>query len=236
MTVAAPASPPPRRSRARRFLRRLSTVMIVLGVLVLADAITTLVWQEPLSALYAHHRQGNLRHDLDRLEHQPLASTDRAAVARLQDDARRLDYLARAFRRRVHDGQAIGRIRIPSIGVDKVVVQGTDEGALMNGPGHYPATPLPGAHGTVGIAGHRTTYGAPFRHLDGVHAGDRITVTMPYGTFAYRVERMRIVPSDALWITDRVGYDRLVLSACHPLYSATHRIVAFARLARERVR
>jgi sortase A len=220
----------------RRALRSLSTVLIVVGALLLADAVATLVWQEPLSALYAHHRQGALRHDLTRLEHRPLASTDRAAIARLQDDSRRLDYLARAFGRRLHDGEAIGRIRIPSIGVDKVVVQGTDEAALMNGPGHYPATPLPGAHGTVGVAGHRTTYGAPFRHLDGVHAGDRITVTMPYGTFAYRVERTRIVPSDALWITHRVGYDRLVLSACHPLYSATHRIVVFARLATERRR
>jgi len=236
MTVAAPASPPPRRSRARRFLRRLSTAMIVLGVLVLADAIVTLLWQEPISALYAHQRQNSLRHDLDKLDRQPLASTDRAAIARLQDDSRRLAYLARAFRRGLHDGEAIGRIRIASIGVDKVVVQGTGESDLMNGPGHYPATPLPGAHGTVGIAGHRTTYGAPFRHLDGVHSGDRITVTMPYGTFAYRVQRTRIVPSDALWITDRVGYDRLVLSACHPLYSATHRIVVFARLASERLR
>jgi sortase A len=236
MSVAAPASSPPRRSRARRFLRGLSSAMIVLGALVLADAVTTLLWQEPLSALYAHHRQSSLSRDLTKLEHQPLAAVDRAAIARLQDESRRLDYLARAFGRRLHDGEAIGRIRIPSIGVNMVVVQGTDESALMNGPGHYPATPLPGADGTVGIAGHRTTYLAPFRHLDDVHAGDRITLSMPYGTFGYRVERIRIVPSDALWITDRVGYDRLVLSACHPLYSATHRIVAFARLVSEKAR
>jgi sortase A len=208
-------------------------VLIVLGVLVLADAITTLLWQEPLSALYAHQRQQSLSGDLDRLEHRALPATDRAAVAQLADQSRRLAYLAHVFRRGLHDGEAVGRIRIPSIGVDKVVVQGTDESALMNGPGHYPATPFPGAHGTVGIAGHRTTYGAPFRHLDGVRPGDRITVRMPYGLFAYRVERTRIVPSDALWITHRVGYDRLVLSACHPLYSATHRIVVFARLASE---
>jgi sortase A len=238
MTAAAPASAPspPRRSRGRRWLRRLSTALIVLGALVLADACITLLWQEPLSALYAHQRQDSLAHDLDRLEHRPLAAADRAAVARLHDDTRRLAFLARAFGRHLDDGEAIGRIRIPSIAVDKVVVQGTDEAALRNGPGHYPATPLPGQHGTVGVAGHRTTYGAPFRHLDGVRRGDRVELRMPYGTFTYRAERTRIVPSDALWITHRVGYDRLVLSACHPLYSATHRIVVFARLVSARIR
>jgi sortase A len=235
MTAAAPpaAPPPKRRSRARRLLRGLSTLLIVLGVLVLVDAGVTLLWQEPLSALYAHQRQNSLAHDLDRLEHRPLASADRAAIARLQDADRRLAYLARSFRRGLEDGQAIGRIRIPTIGVDKVMVQGTGESELMNGPGHYPATPLPGERGTVGVAGHRTTYGAPFRHLDGVHAGDRIELRMPYGTFVYRSVRTRIVPSDALWITRRVGFDELVLSACHPLYSATHRIVVFARLVSE---
>lgn len=226
MTAAAPK----RGDRRRRWMRRLSTVLIVLGVLVLADACITLLWQEPLSAIYAHQRQNSLAHDLDRLEHRPLAAVDRSAVARIRNDDGRLLYLARAFRHGLQDGQAIGRIDIPSIGVDKVMVQGTDESALMNGPGHYPATPLPGEHGTVGVAGHRTTYGAPFRHLDGVHVGDRIELRMPYGNFVYRSIRTRIVPSDALWITRRVGFDELVLSACHPLYSATHRIVVFARL------
>jgi sortase A len=228
MTATAPETPP--RSRRRRVLRRVANVLIVLGVLVLADACVTLLWQEPLSGLYAKQRQSSLSSALDRLEHRPLAVADRAAIARLADTDRRLAYLARAFARGLEDGQPIGRIRIPSIGVSKVVVQGTDEAALRNGPGHYPATPLPGLHGTVGVAGHRTTYGAPFRHLDGVRRGDTVQLAMPYGTFTYRVQRLRIVPSDALWITRRVGYDRLVLSACHPLYSATHRIVAFARL------
>jgi sortase A len=82
----------------------------------------------------------------------------------------------------------------------------------------------------VGIAGHRTTYGAPFRRIDRLRRGDAIRVVMPYGTFTYRVERRRIVAPTAVWVTDRVGYDRLILSACHPLYSAAQRIVVFARL------
>ena len=65
-------------------------------------------------------------------------------------------------------------------------VEGTGTSDLRKGPGHYPATPLPGERGTVGIAGHRTTYGAPFRHIDrGQARGDRITLTMPYGRFVY---------------------------------------------------
>ena len=55
---------------------------------------------------------------------------------------------------------------------------------------------------------------------------------MPYGRFAYRVERTRIVAPTATWVTRRVAYDRLVLTACHPLYSAAERIVVFARLER----
>ncbi len=98
------------------------------------------------------------------------------------------------------------------------------------GPGHYPGTPLPGTHGTVAIAGHRTTYGAPFRRLDQLGRGDRIELRMPYGTFVYSVERRRIVAPTAVWVTRSTSYDRLILSACHPLYSAAKRIVVFARL------
>jgi sortase A len=82
----------------------------------------------------------------------------------------------------------------------------------------------------VAIAGHRTTYLAPFRHVDQLKSGDRITLTMPYGRFTYEIQKTQIVLPTALWVTKSVGYDRLVLSACHPLYSASHRIIVFARL------
>jgi sortase A len=124
----------------------------------------------------------------------------------------------------------MGRIVIPAIGVSDVFVQGTGSADLRKGPGHYPATPLPGERGTVAIAGHRTTYGAPFRSVDKLHAGDRIELRMPYARFTYRVERTKIVPPTELSVTDRVAHDRLVLSACHPLYSAAQRIIVFARL------
>jgi sortase A len=218
----------------RRTLRALSTALILAGALLIVDAAVTLAWQEPLSALYARITQARLGHDLHRLETAPLTAAERAALHRLGHGAaqQRMAFLARALRRKVHDGQAIGRIRIPRIGASYVVVQGTDTGSLRKGPGHYPSTPLPGIHGTVAIAGHRTTYLAPFRHIDSLRRGDPIVLEMPYGRFTYRVERTRVVPASAWWITRPVGHDRLVLSACHPLFSASHRIVVFARLAR----
>jgi sortase A len=124
----------------------------------------------------------------------------------------------------------MGRIVMPAIGVSEVFVEGTGAGDLRTGPGHYPETPLPGERGTVAIAGHRTTYGAPFRRIDQLERGDRIELRMPYGRFVYRVDRTRIVPPTETSVIARVDHDRLVLSACHPLYSAAKRIIVFARL------
>ena len=157
-------------------------------------------------------------------------------LARLPNPERRLRFAAHAALRRAHEGDPVGRLRVAAIWLDEVVVNGTDSGTLRKGPGHYPRTPLPGARGTVAIAGHRTTYGAPFRRVDDLDKGDRIELRMPYGRFTYRVERTRIVPPTALWVTQRVSYDRLILSACHPLYSAAKRIVVFARLTRSEPR
>jgi sortase A len=221
-------SPPAR--RPRRVLRAFSTVLIVAGALLLIDAGTTLLWQEPVSAVYTRLQQDRLSGQLEELEQAPLEPVEQRALERIRDPSRRLAFRARALDRKLEEGDAMGRIRIPDIGVSEVVVHGTGTGDLRKGPGHYPETPLPGERGTVAIAGHRTTYGAPFRRLDKLDPGDRIEVAMPYGTFTYRVERTRIVPPTALWVTDRVRFDRLVLSACHPLYSAAERIVVFARL------
>ena len=219
----------------RRGLRSLSTVLIVAGALLLADAAVTLLWQEPLSALYGRVQQGKLEDRLSAIERAPLAAVDQRALSRL-DASRRLAFAARALARRSEPGDPLGRIRIPEIGVSEVFVEGTGTAELRKGPGHYPATPLPGQRGTVGIAGHRTTYGAPFHDVDDLRRGDRIELAMPYGRFTYRVERTRIVPPTATEVTDRVGYDRLILSACHPLYSAAQRIVVFARLERAQAR
>ena len=219
----------------RRALRALSTVLIVAGALLLADAALTLLWQEPVSAVYGRIQQDQLEGQLKDLEKAPIAAVDQRALRRL-DASRRLAFAARSLKRRSKAGDALGRIRIPEIGVSDVFVEGTAAPDLRRGPGHYPATPLPGQRGTVAIAGHRTTYGAPFHDVDQLRRGDRIELDMPYGRFTYRVERLRIVEPTAVEVTDAVGYDRLVLSACHPLYSAAQRIIVFARLERAEAR
>jgi sortase A len=214
----------------RRVLRPLSSLLLVMGALLLADAGVTLLWQEPLSALYSRLQQGRLDDKLAQLEGTEPTAADRRVLSRLGSLDRKLAFAARALNRRTDDGQPLGRIRVRSIGVSAVVVAGTGASSLRLGPGHYPGTPLPGARGTVAIAGHRTTYGAPFRRIDKLGRGDRIELRMPYGRFVYAVERRRIVLPTATWVTRRVGHEQLVLSACHPLYSAAKRIIVFARL------
>ena len=227
MTATAPRARP-----LRRALRALSTVLIVAGVILLADAGLTLLWQEPVSAVYAHLQQSRLDAGLEELERTPLAPHEQRALENISDPRRKLAFRARALARRLEAGDPIGRIVMPSIGISEVVVEGTGTGDLRSGPGHYPQTPLPGERGTVAIAGHRTTYGAPFRDVDKLDRGDRIELRMPYGRFVYRVERTRIVEPTETSVIDRVDHDRLVLSACHPLYSAAQRIIVFARRER----
>ncbi len=230
MTPRPRQDPPPKRRRRGGLLHALSTVLIVSGVLLLADAGLTVVWQEPLSAVYNHFEQSKLSGQL-KDDTTKLAPTliEKRALKTLPDAKSRIAFAARALDRKIKLGQPIGRIRIKKIGLDKVVVQGTTHDILPKGPGHYPAQPLPGAPGTVAFAGHRTTYGAPFRKVDKLRKGDLITLEMPYAKVTYAVERLRIVLPTDTWVTARRSYNRLVLTACHPLYSAARRIVVFAR-------
>ena len=223
-------------SGVRRPLRALSTVLIVAGVLMLTDAALTIAWQEPVSGVYAHIVQSRLGNDLHDLELERPSAVELAALAALRSEQRRMAFLARRLRTTAGPGSAVGRIRIPKIGASFVVVVGTDTSTLRKGPGIYDQVPFPGAPGTTAIAGHRTTYLAPFRNIDQLNPGDEITVEMPYGRFTYAVERTRIVAPTEVSVIKRVDFDRLVLSACHPLYSAAKRIVVFARLVGSQAR
>jgi sortase A len=216
--------------RPRR--RILSTLLIAVGLLLLADVAATLVWQEPVTAVIALVKRAGTDTRYLSYRSMPLTAAQRAGLERLTGAEARVAYLARQEQRTVPDGAAVGRLVISSLGAVYDVVQGTSSADLELGPAHYTDTGLPGQGRTIAIAGHRTTYLAPFRNLNELHRGDRIMLQMPYGRFTYAVQGQRIVSPNAWWITRNVGYERLVLSACNPLYSASQRIAVFARLIR----
>jgi sortase A len=187
----------------------------------LLDAGLTLAWQEPVSGMLAAR-------DQHRLDRQLEGTMARAARGRRRAP---LAVLAARDAADVRRGEALGRLRIPALGRELVMTEGADPASLRRGPGHYEDTELPGEGGTVAVAGHRTTYGAPFRDVDDLRPGNAVVVEMPYGRFDYRVEHVKVLGPEATWVKRRAGEERLVLTACHPLYSAARRIVVFARLA-----
>ena len=215
----------------RRVIRDISSVLILTGLLLLVDGGVTLLWQEPVTAAIALIKRSDVSHKYLSYRTAPLTHTQRKAVKQIHTSKQRISYLARADLAQIKTGDAIGQIDIPKIGHTYNIVQGDQTGQLEDGPGHYPSTALPGMGQTVGIAGHRTTYLAPFRFINELHTGDRIYVTMPYGKFTYVVQKQQIVQPTAVWVVNNVGYDRLVLSACNPIYSASQRIIVFAKLS-----
>jgi sortase A len=241
---AAPAPtavPVPRATRLRALRPGLPALLFAAGAIAAGDAVATVAWQEPVSALWAAHQQHALDGDLQRLDAAYAAPAaigaaglpTASATAQPVSAQARMRALAATLDRRTTAGRPLGELKIARLHARYVVVQGTRAASLRAGPGHYAGTALPGQPGTVGIAGHRTTYGAPFRHLDALRRGDAITVTMPYGRFVYRVRGLRIVtPQDVSVLQAAAGRPRLTLTACHPLYSAAKRLVVIAELER----
>jgi sortase A len=137
---------------------------------------------------------------------------------------------ARVFRRDAKVGQAIGRIVIGRIGLRMVVVNGTDDETLKKGPGRDARSYMPGQNRLVYIAGHRTTYLAPFSHIDSIRVGDFIRLEMPYATFVYRAFMHRVVPATDLSVLRSPRHEVLELQACHPRFFATHRYIVYAQL------
>jgi sortase A len=220
----------PRRG-PRRAWRALSWVLILVGVLALSDAAVTLFWQEPLSALYARIQQDRLSGALHQVELAQPTPVERRQLSSLPAQRQRIAFLARELQRHAGKGSPVGTIHIPRLGIAYVVVNGTGVSELQKGPGVFPETHFPGIAGTTAIAGHRTTYLAPFRHIDSLRRGDRILLNMPYAHFTYVVSGHRVVsPSNVGAAVNSVGYSRLVLSACTPLFSAAQRLLVFARL------
>ncbi|MFN8039943.1 MAG: class E sortase [Acidimicrobiales bacterium] len=144
--------------------------------------------------------------------------------------------------KRYYAGEPIGKITIPKIGADFWMVQGVDLPLLSEGPGHFPGTPMPGQPGNAALAGHRTTFKAPFNRVDELEPGDTVTVETLQGRFTYEVLPQKpqyaggpalghyIIDPSQTEILDDKGDNRLTLMACHPKYSAAERIVVEAKL------
>jgi sortase A len=222
-----------RRPASARALRAAAVVLILAGVLALLDAVVTLVWQEPITALYALLAQDHLSGELHNVERAAPTPGERVALASLSDERSRIAYLASQLERHSSDGSPVGRIWIPRVDASYVIVDGTDTEDLIKGPGIYKETHFPGIRGTTAIAGHRTTYLAPFREINFLEPGNHIMLDMPYAHFTYTVIGQRVVsPSDVAAAVADVGYTRLVLSACTPVFSAAKRLLVYARLTR----
>lgn len=128
------------------------------------------------------------------------------------------------------EGHWVGEISIPAINLRQVVVNGTTVNDLRLGPGHYLGTPMPGEAGNVAIAGHRTTWGRPFRNLDKLKVGDQIVIATPRADVLYRVAWTKVVAPTDLSVIGPSGANTLTLTTCHPAYSASQRLVVRATL------
>ena len=203
--------------RLRSVLSALGAILTGAGVLILLFVAYQL-WG---TGLYTSRQQDSLRSQFKQKAHveQPASSTTSTTI-----DPRHLPPAPPT-------GDAVANIRIPKIGVDKYVVQGVGETDLRKGPGHYPQTPMPGEQGNAAIAGHRTTYGAPFNRLDELAPGDDVLVTTVKGSFTYKVTGTHVVKPNQTEVLNPTPTPTLTLTTCNPKYSASQRLVVVADLA-----
>jgi sortase A len=204
---------------------------MVCGVVVLAYAASVYLWRDPVTDLYQRYQQHRLSSELEQAVEDFRDDTTPPRGLTSVDLRRIVAGYARRYAQKIEQGDAIGRIRVPEIDVSDVVVHGTRWAQdLSRGPGHYERTSLPGLGKTVGVAGHRTTFGAPFRHIDDLQRGDAIVLELPYGTFRYEVFAHEIVKSDDWSVIRNRGFDTVMLSACHPLYGSSQRWIVYGQL------
>lgn len=221
-------------------MRRLARVgglfLAATGVLALIWVVVVWQWQDPFTGLYTmwqqHRLETQLNHEFRRYELRP---SPRVSLSRA-GEVREVERAAARLRRDASTGEAIGRIVVPRLGLDMILVNGTDDASLRRGPGRDLRTYMPGQNRLVYIAGHRTTYLAPFSHIDQIRRGDPITLEMPYATFRYRAVRHTIVPATDLAVLRSPRHELLALQACNPRFFATQRYLVYARLLTVAVR
>lgn len=212
----------------RRFVRILGTFLVVGGVALLAWAFVVWRWEDPFTSLYTAYQQRKLddRYQERAASFKPADGAARVSLASLRRD---LAVEGRRYRLQSRRGDPIGRIRVPRLGLDMILVNGTDRETLEKGPARDLRTFMPGEGRLVYIAGHRTTYSAPFSRIDALRPGDRVTLELPYATFVYRITGHVIVPADDMGRLRSRGFEQLALQACHPRFFATQRYIAYAK-------
>ena len=209
----------------RRLIRVLGTLLVIGGAGLLGWSLLVWQWQDPFTYLLMQREQRVLAQRFEERVAEFRPSTTALAGA---DDAS-LAAQARRYRRASGRGQAIARIRVPKLDLNVIVVNGTDKDTLKTGPGRHLATFMPGEGELAYVAGHRTTYGAPFSHIDRLKRGDRVEVELPYATFGYAVTGRRIVPATYVQALDSRGREELALQACWPRFFASQRIIVYAK-------
>jgi len=216
----------------RRLSRIAGTILAVAGLGMLAWVLVVWRWQDPFTALYTHWKQHQLSQAYERrfsaYEPAELRRNEVSVSARTKVIARE----ARLYRIQSGRGQAIGRIRVPRLDLNMILVNGTDHSSLTKGPGRDRRTYMPGEGQLVYIAGHRTTYLAPFAHIERLRSGDAVTLDVPYATFRYRVFKHRIVGAHEMSVLRSHGVEVVELQACHQRFFASQRYIAYARLVR----
>jgi sortase A len=243
--TAAPASTSAARRRGRAIARGTGTLLMVVGALLLVWGFWTWQWGDPVTRLYAsweqhrleeqHSKQlasfGNVWQGLHLERPKPVATRPEPVPIAPPKLLKRLQAEATAYRASLSSGDAVARLRIPRLGLNAIVVEGTDAADLRRGPGRDERTFMPGEGELSYVAGHRTTFGAPFAHIDRMRRGDLATVEMPYATLTYRVTGSRIVPATQLSVLETRGRDEIALQACHPRFFAKERYIVYASLA-----
>jgi sortase A len=214
-------------------IRHISTLIIVAGLGLLAWTGTVYVWKDPFTTLYTAYEQRQLESSLEKTfeEWRPATPRERQPRPTKGFDAKPVNVRreARAYRTSSQGGDAVARLEVPRLDLDVVVVNGTEVGDLRRGPGRHLDSSMPGEGELVYIAGHRTTFGAPFSRIDQLRRGDRISVELPYATIVYEVTADRIVDQYELSVLKSRGREELILQACHPRFFSSERYLVYAR-------
>jgi sortase A len=215
----------------RRLIRWSGTLIIVGGSLLLAWALLVWQWQDPFTALYTRWEQRDLtqayEEQVERFRTRTPVRPSEKPVTPVQ-----IAEQARAYRLALGEGDAVGRLKIPKLDLSMIVVNGTRSNTLKKGPARHRQTFLPGEGKLIYIAGHRTTYSAPFSDIDDLRPGDRVFLELPYATFEYRVRGHRIVEAHQVSVLRSRGREEVALQACWPRFFASHRYIAYARPVR----